>query len=237
MEKGLVFDIRHFSVHDGPGIRTTVFFKGCPLICTWCHNPESQKDEPEQYQRKVKLDGEEFAFTETIGRYMTADEVFDEVKSHISIFDESAGEVTFSGGEPLMQLNFLLELLRLCRANEIHTAYVYEDRSLTFKELLFALLVNLEGYEDLRYRLVYETPKWGNNDDYADRHAVMVFNSFYKAVNGRQTYRGGVFRINMPPTTSHVYFGSKIGAMPDGRKAFEPFSGGISSVQGADRLL
>lgn len=122
MEKGLVFDIRHFSVHDGPGIRTTVFFKGCPLRCTWCHNPESQKGEPEQHQRTVKLDGKEFTSTETIGQYLTADEVFDKVKSHISIFDESAGGVTFSGGEPLMQPNFLLELLRLCRANEIHTA-------------------------------------------------------------------------------------------------------------------
>ena len=113
--------------------------------------------------------------------------------------------------------------------------YIYEESILTFKELLFALSINLEGLDDLRYRLVYETPKWGNNDDYADRHAVMVFNSFYKAVNGRQTYRGGVFRINMLPTTSHVYFGSKIGTMPDGRKAFEPLSEGISPVQGADR--
>lgn len=113
--------------------------------------------------------------------------------------------------------------------------YIYEDGLIGIKELLFALSSNYEGYEDLRYKLIYETPKWGNNDDYADRHAVMVFNSFYKAVDGRPTYRGGVFRINMLPTTSHVYFGSKIGAMPDGRKAFEPLSEGISPVQGADR--
>jgi len=113
--------------------------------------------------------------------------------------------------------------------------HVYEDGFVGVKELLFALSSNYEGYEDLSYKLIYETPKWGNNDEYADRHAVMVFNSFYKAVNGRPTYRGGVFRINMLPTTSHVYFGSKIGAMPDGRKAFEPLSEGISPVQGADR--
>ncbi|MEW5845186.1 MAG: trans-4-hydroxy-L-proline dehydratase [Bacteroidota bacterium] len=112
---------------------------------------------------------------------------------------------------------------------------VYEERTISIKELMFALSSNFDGYDNLRYRLVYDTPKWGNNDDYADRHAVMVFNSFYKAVNGRPTYRGGVFRINMLPTTSHVYFGSKIGAMPDGRKAFEPLSEGISPVQGADR--
>lgn len=113
--------------------------------------------------------------------------------------------------------------------------HVYEDGSIGMKEMLFALSSNFDGYDDLRYKLIYETPKWGNNDEYADRHAVMVFNSFYKAVNGRPTYRGGVFRINMLPTTSHVYFGSKIGAMPDGRKAFEPLSEGISPVQGADR--
>ncbi|WP_246249227.1 trans-4-hydroxy-L-proline dehydratase [Tenuifilum thalassicum] len=113
--------------------------------------------------------------------------------------------------------------------------HVYEDGALTIKDMLFALSSNFEGFDDLRYKLIYETPKWGNNDDYADRHAVMVFNSFYIAVDGRPTYRGGKFRINMLPTTSHVYFGSKIGAMPDGRKAFEPLSEGISPFQGADR--
>ncbi|HDP74875.1 MAG TPA: hypothetical protein ENN49_03225 [Bacteroidales bacterium] len=113
--------------------------------------------------------------------------------------------------------------------------HVYEDGLIDIKELLFALSSNYEGYEDLRYKLIYETPKWGNNNDYADRHAVMVFNSFYKAVDGCPTYRYGVFRINTLPTTNHVYFGSKIGTMPDGRKTFEPISEGISPAQGADR--
>ena len=122
MEKGLIFDIRHFSVHDGPGIRTTVFLKGCPLRCVWCHNPESQKYEPEKVQRTTKLDGKEYNSSETIGSYMTAEEVFDQVKTHIPIFDESGGGVTFSGGEPLMQRKFLLNTLKLCRANDIHTA-------------------------------------------------------------------------------------------------------------------
>ncbi|HPD96515.1 MAG: glycyl radical protein [Bacteroidales bacterium] len=113
--------------------------------------------------------------------------------------------------------------------------YVFDDKSIKFSELIKALKANFEGYDELRYRLIYETPKWGNNDDYADKHAVMVFNSFYNAVNNRPTYRGGKFRINMLPTTSHVYFGSKLGALPDGRAAFEPLSEGISPVQGADR--
>lgn len=113
--------------------------------------------------------------------------------------------------------------------------HVFDDKTITMGELLKALQSNFEGYDQLRHDVIYITPKWGNNDDYADRHATMVFNSFYNAVNGRPTSRGGVFRINMLPTTSHVYFGSKIGAMPDGRLAKEPLSEGISPVQGADR--
>lgn len=113
--------------------------------------------------------------------------------------------------------------------------HVFEDKTVSMGTLLEALKANFEGYDQLRHDMIYETPKWGNNDDYADRHAVMVFNSFYNAVNGRPTARGGKFRINMLPTTSHVYFGSKIGAMPDGRLAGEPLSEGISPFQGADR--
>lgn len=112
---------------------------------------------------------------------------------------------------------------------------VFDEKTLPLDELLKAMRDNFQGYDDLRYRLIYDMPKWGNNNDYADNLAVRVFNSFYKAITGRRTFRGGVFRINMLPTTSHVYFGSKIGAMPDGRLAHEPLSEGISPVQGADR--
>jgi trans-4-hydroxy-L-proline dehydratase len=113
--------------------------------------------------------------------------------------------------------------------------WVFDEASLSLNELLEALRSDYEGFDDLRYKLVYETPKWGNNDDEADSHAVKVFNSFHDVVNGRPSYRGGVFRINMLPTTSHVYFGSVIGAMPDGRLSGEPLSEGISPVQGADQ--
>lgn len=113
--------------------------------------------------------------------------------------------------------------------------HVFDENTISLKEFISALKLNFDGFDQLRHDVIYETPKWGNNDEYADRHAVMVFNSFYNAVNGRPTARGGVFRINMLPTTSHVYFGSKIGAMPDGRLAKEPLSEGISPVQGADR--
>ncbi|HRR93158.1 MAG TPA: glycine radical domain-containing protein, partial [Bacteroidales bacterium] len=81
---------------------------------------------------------------------------------------------------------------------------------------------------------VYETPKYGNDDDYADWQAVTVFEIFYDAVNGRPDMRGGVHRINLLPTTSHVYFGNVTGATPDGRNAGLPLSEGISPFQGAD---
>lgn len=112
--------------------------------------------------------------------------------------------------------------------------WVFEQKELSLDQLSDVLKNNFSNADELRRKLIYETPKWGNNDDYADRHAVMVFNSFYKAVTGRPSARGGVFRINMLPTTSHVYFGKVIGAMPDGRLAGEPLSEGISPVQGTD---
>lgn len=119
---GLVFDIRHFSVHDGPGLRVTVFLKGCPLSCAWCHNPESQSFETETCKRIRRLDDKEFEFIENIGNRMSVAEVLQEVEKDISIFDESKGGVTFSGGEPLSQPAFLRDLLKACKVKEIHTA-------------------------------------------------------------------------------------------------------------------
>ncbi len=112
---------------------------------------------------------------------------------------------------------------------------IYETKKLTWREMLSALEADFEGYEELQHDLIYNTPKYGNDDDYADQHAVVAFEIYYDAVNGRPNVRGGVHRINMLPTTSHVYFGSVIGATPDGRKAGQPLSEGISPVQGADR--
>ncbi len=113
--------------------------------------------------------------------------------------------------------------------------HVFDRKDVTMDRMLKAMEQNFEGHEELRHRLVYMTPKFGNDDDYADRHAREVFEIFFARVDGRPTSRGGTFRINLLPTTSHVYFGSVIGAMPDGRKAGEPLSEGISPVQGADR--
>jgi len=112
---------------------------------------------------------------------------------------------------------------------------VFDKKNVTMDELLKAMEHNFVGFEQLRHDLIYETPKYGNDDDYADEHAVDVFNIFYDAINNKPTYRGGKYRINMLPTTSHVYFGSVMKATPDGRKEFEPLSEGISPFQGADK--
>jgi len=156
--KGLVFDIKKYAIHDGPGIRTTVFFKGCPLQCLWCHNPESWRGQVELGFRKGRCVGcgqcveacphEAISLVENrpvtdvekcvlcgrcvdvclagarqiIGRETTVSEVVAEVERDVIFYDQSGGGVTFSGGEPLMQPDFLLALLNQCRARNIHTA-------------------------------------------------------------------------------------------------------------------
>lgn len=112
---------------------------------------------------------------------------------------------------------------------------VFDKKKIRLSSLLKAMNSNFKDYEELRYDLIYETPKYGNDDDYADQFAVQVFNIFHDAINGKPTYRGGTYRINMLPTTSHVYFGSVMNATADGRKACEPLSEGISPFQGADK--
>jgi trans-4-hydroxy-L-proline dehydratase len=111
---------------------------------------------------------------------------------------------------------------------------IFDNKTISWGELIKALDSDFKGYEQIQYELIYKTPKFGNDDDYADQQAVAVFEIFYDAVNGRPNSRGGVHRINMLPTTSHVYFGSVIGATADGRNAHLPLSEGISPFQGVD---
>ena len=156
MKSGTIFDIKRYAVHDGPGIRTTVFFKGCPLRCPWCHNPESQSSSPTVLYRhnlcvacgrcvdicpngalRLTDNGVKRDFSlctncgtctevcpsgamERVGRRISCEELIAEIERDVPFFDESGGGVTFSGGEPLAQPEFLSEMLALCAEREIH---------------------------------------------------------------------------------------------------------------------
>jgi pyruvate formate lyase activating enzyme len=158
MLTGTIFDIKRYAIHDGPGIRTTVFLKGCSLSCAWCHNPESWKQKPQPSVRVMRCQGcarcvdvcdlqaitvkDGKAVTdprvcvrcghcldsclvdarEILGREMTVAELVAEIEKDRLFFDESGGGVTFSGGEPLDQAEFLREVLEACDEEELHTA-------------------------------------------------------------------------------------------------------------------
>lgn len=144
--KATIFDIERNSFVDGPGIRTTVFFKGCNLKCKWCHNPESQAPEKEMMLYKDKCIGcgkcrevcpnhlkkcdfcgkcELFCAADArriCGKEYTVDEVLSEILKDKSFYETSDGGATFSGGECMLQIDFLCELLKKCKENGIHTA-------------------------------------------------------------------------------------------------------------------
>lgn len=111
---GRIFDIQRFSTHDGPGIRTIVFLKGCALRCRWCCNPESQSFEIQQMRQKGIL--------KTIGKDVTVGEVLQEVMRDRPYYRRSSGGVTLSGGESLLQPDFAIEILKACKENGINTA-------------------------------------------------------------------------------------------------------------------
>ena len=145
MNKAILFDIQRNSFVDGPGIRTTVFFKGCNLKCVWCHNPESQDFKPQMlfYQDKCTGCGKCRKICPTpenctlcgkctfycpvdarkvCGKEYTVDEVFAEIIKDKAFYENSDGGVTFSGGECMLQIDFLTEILKKCKENGIHTA-------------------------------------------------------------------------------------------------------------------
>lgn len=113
--------------------------------------------------------------------------------------------------------------------------HVFDKQDLSMEDLMSALRSNFGGFEAMRQMLLNRTPKYGNDDDYADDVMQLLFEAYYEAIEGRANTRGGRYHINLLPTTVHVYFGSVVGAMPDGRRSGMPLSEGVSPVQGADR--
>ncbi len=112
--KGRIFNIQRFSIHDGPGIRTIVFFKGCYMRCAWCCNPESQR-----YEIETLIEGGK---EKIVGRDVTVSDIMPEILSDMPYYRRSGGGVTLSGGEVLAQVDFAAELLKACKEAGLHTA-------------------------------------------------------------------------------------------------------------------
>lgn len=179
--KATIFDIERNSYVDGPGIRTTVFFKGCNLRCAWCHNPESQSPKPQMMFYKNKCTGcgkckekcpnhlESCELCgkctlycphdarEICGKEYTVDEVMREILKDKAFYDHSGGGVTFSGGECMLQIDFLEEILKTCKENGIHTAvdtaghvpYEYFERILPYTNLF---LYDVKCYDSEKHK-------------------------------------------------------------------------------------
>jgi pyruvate formate lyase activating enzyme len=120
--KGLIFDIKRFAIHDGPGIRTTVFFKGCPLQCQWCHNPESRACHIEEFVETERIGDLKFSSRKEVGKEYLVEDLLKEVMRDAVFYDESGGGITCSGGEPLYQPDFLRDFLHACKREGLHTA-------------------------------------------------------------------------------------------------------------------
>jgi pyruvate formate lyase activating enzyme len=150
---GIVYDIQRFCVNDGPGIRTAVFFKGCNLRCHWCHNPESFELAPQILRLKSSN------VSRIVGQEMTASEVVNIVMRDDAYYAKTGGGVTFTGGEPTFQYDFLCELLTLCRAEKINicletNACLPWERLSPLLEYIDLLLVDFKYHDSSKHKLL-----------------------------------------------------------------------------------
>ncbi|MGT2933479.1 glycyl-radical enzyme activating protein [Streptococcus catagoni] len=152
-QRGIVFNIQHFSIHDGPGIRTTVFLKGCPLRCPWCANPESQKKSPETM---LKADGKG---CQTVGEEKTVDQIIEEVLKDSDFYQESGGGLTLSGGELFAQFEFAKAILQAAKKEGLHTAiettaYTKHEQFVDLIQYVDFIYTDLKHYDQIRHRKV-----------------------------------------------------------------------------------
>ncbi|KYA96308.1 pyruvate formate lyase-activating protein [Streptococcus pneumoniae] len=151
ISKGIIFNIQHFSIHDGPGIRTTVFLKGCPLRCPWCSNPESQRMKPE----KMK-DAQREKFT-LVGEEKTVEEIITEVLKDKEFYEESGGGLTLSGGEIFAQFEFAKAILKSAKEHHIHTAiettaFVDHEKFIDLIQYVDFIYTDLKHYNSIKHK-------------------------------------------------------------------------------------
>ncbi|KRM97461.1 formate acetyltransferase activating enzyme [Liquorilactobacillus aquaticus DSM 21051] len=148
---GLIFNVQKFSLNDGPGIRTVIFFKGCPLRCAWCSNPESQKKRPEKMFDEAKN------CNTIVGEYKTVAELMEIIMQDKDFYDESNGGVTFSGGEVLFQAPFAIELAKAVKARGIHlacetTGFAKADVFNAFYTYMDLIYFDCKQWDSLRHK-------------------------------------------------------------------------------------
>lgn len=178
-----IFDIKRFAVHDGPGIRTTVFLKGCPLRCWWCHNPESQAREPFTVEIERKINGKSIPSKKTYGEIIETGALMEILMRDQHFYEESGGGVTFSGGEPLMQIDALELLLRGCKKNGLHTTVDTSgfsererfSRIFDYTDLFLYDLKNMDPWLHTQYTGVDNELIQSNADYLLERGAGLIF--------------------------------------------------------------
>ena len=151
VKQACIFNIQKFSLHDGPGIRSVVFFKGCPLRCYWCANPESQNAHPEEMYNPQKKK------MKTVGKMQTVDQIMEEVLKDLPFYQESGGGVTLSGGEVLFQADFALDLLKALKAQNVHTAiettgYCKADTFQEIAQYVDLIYFDIKHYDNEKHR-------------------------------------------------------------------------------------
>ena len=178
-----IFDIKRFAVYDGPGIRTTVFLKGCPLRCWWCHNPESHEREPVTVDIERKVNGRSIPGKKVYGERMEVDQLVETLIKDLHFYEESGGGVTFSGGEPLMQTDGLVRLLEGCKVHGLHTAvdtsgYATREqfeRIVDLTDLFLFDLKNMDPELHKQYTGVDNEQILSNADFLLEKGATVIF--------------------------------------------------------------